>query len=1301
MTKLLKMDPIARCMIRDRHSLRQRLKKLITTPDPVLQAKLAEEIARSQTERDNRLASIPKLNFPDDLPVAEHRQEIALAISKHPVTIVCGATGSGKTTQLPKICLELGLGSAGMVGVTQPRRIAARSIANYLRQDLISPIERLVGHKIRFNDHTAPETLIKVMTDGILLAEIQKDRFLNRYETILVDEAHERSLNIDFLLGCLKQILPRRPEFKVIISSATLDAEKFSRHFHNAPVIEVSGRTYPVETRYRPLMIENDSEENDLEEVEEQSMETAIIAAVEELSKPGMHGDILVFLPGEQQIREIGETLQKRMGVGTELLPLYARLPGAEQQRIFHPGPLRRVILATNVAETSITVPGVHYVIDTGLVRISRISDRMRIQRLPVEKTSQSSADQRQGRCGRLAEGICIRLYSEEDYQARPRFTDPEILRTPLDAVILQMKSMQLGEIARFPFVDPPTLPAIRYGTRFLEELGALTENGELTTVGKQLARFPLPPGLGRILLEGGKFGRLKEILVLVAAMCVPDPREEPRERRDTARQAHARHADAQSDFIATLNLWKFIQQGRESNPSNNGLRRFLKENFLSRMRVREWMDIHAQLEEMCLEMGMRPNETEATYAEIHQAVLPGLLGNAGCKNDGKEYTGVRDSHFWVHPSSGLYKKPPAWIVAGELVETSRLYARMCAKIEPEWLEAAAGTLCRRSYSQAHWEKHQGQVMALERVTLMGLLLIANRKVHFGPINPVESRQIFIQTALVEGHFHSSAPFFLHNQAMIAEVRELEHKFRRRDLLTHDADRYAFYDAQLPERIYTARQFHEWYAHARKKDLRLLYFDREDVLGIDGEAASGEQFPGHLVIDGQEFPLEYTFDPGGSNDGVNVRIPISLLNQLSPLPFEWLVPGLLQNKILALLKALPKTLRRPLVPLPQTAEWCISQLTKHTGSLKVTLSKLLKLREGVDIPLDHWKTESLLNHLRMNFLIVDDADTRILGQGRDLEELKSLHCPDARQRFLKAPKAGWERQGILRWDFGPLPEQLVLENDGVRIQGTPVLQDDGSSVSLRLLDDPIAAREVTRQGLKRLFMLQISPTINALKRQLVFSSEANMAYLTLKMQKQKNCASLTDQILSRTALQVFLPIDDERIHDQEGFQARLQAGQKQFTKEAQTLFALTQSILSEYVRVRKGISQAQPSVLKECVPDIQEQLAFLLPPDFVQVIPNPWLERVPIYLQAIRIRLERCSMDPIKDARKADEPRFFWQEYHKRLQRHAKEKLHDPELEILRWMVEEFRISLFAQELKTIQPVSIKRLTAQLQKTIG
>ncbi|MEO5345480.1 MAG: ATP-dependent RNA helicase HrpA [Magnetococcus sp. YQC-9] len=1292
------------CLIRDRHHLRKQLAELtrqaaISPLDPARIADLNARIQQSREACQRRRDSVPALHFPEALPITARRAEILAAIRKHPVIIVRGATGSGKTTQLPKICLELDLSATGMIGITQPRRIAARSIADFLRQDLNDP-DRLIGHKIRFNDHTAPETLVKIMTDGILLAEIQSDRLLSRYAALVVDEAHERSLNIDFLLGLIKQILTRRPEFKLIISSATLDADKFSRHFGNAPIIEVSGRTFPVETRYRPRLVEAD-EESDLEEAEEQSLEQATLAAVAELSRPGMHGDILVFLPGEQQIREIGETLSKSVGIGTEILPLFARLPGADQQRIFQTGSQRRIILATNVAETSITVPGVRYVVDSGLVRISRISERSRIQRLPVEKNARASADQRQGRCGRVADGICIRLYSEEDYLARPQFTDPEILRTPLDAVILQMKALRIGEIESFPFVDPPASRAISQGMRFLEEIGAIDDEGQLTSIGKQLARLPVPPGLGRILLEGGKRGRLQEMLVLVAALCIPDPREEPLERRDAARQAHARHRDPNSDFIGLINVWKFIRQGRIDHPSNNGFRRFLKENFLSRVRVREWQEIHAQLEEMCLQMGHRANETEATYAEIHQALLPGLLGQIGSKLDQREFAGARENRFWIHPGSALHRKSPPWVVAAELVETTRLYARTCARVEPEWIEAAAGPLCRRAYFQAHWEKQLGQVMALERVTLFGLVLMANRKVHFGPINPVEARQIFIQSALVEGQFNSSAPFFVHNQAMITEVRELEHKTRRRDLLTADPERYAFYDAQIPPSLYAARHFHEWYAEARKKNPRILYFDREQVLRRDDGSISGERFPGHLIIDGREYPLEYTFDPGGHNDGVNARIPIALLPLLSPLPFEWLVPGLLPDKIHALLKSLPKAFRKPLVPLPQTAEWCMERLTSCTGSLKITLIQLLKSRSPIDIPLDAWQEDSLPDHLRMNFLIVDDGGTRILGRGRDLEALKNELCESARERLIKLPKTEWERSGIVRWDFGPIPEQVILDAGGIRMHGTPVLQDDGDSVSLKLMSDPTHAIETSRRGLTRLFMLHLASLLQGIRRQNPLTREASMAFLTMTMGKPGPHLAIVDQAIWRAVTVLFLPASGAIIRDPDEFQARLQSGRGRLISEVQAGMGAAQKILAGYAELRRMISQAPPQVLKEAVPDIQEQLVWLLPADFLLSVPDPWLERLPVYLTAMRIRLERCARDPLKDARAIGEVIPFWREYRRRYERHAKENLLDPELMMLRWMIEEWRVSLFAQELRTVMPVSAKRLAAQLQKSIA
>ncbi|MBF0294306.1 MAG: ATP-dependent RNA helicase HrpA [Magnetococcales bacterium] len=1292
---------IGRCMTRDRAPLLARWRAWHRQhpeqpPDPALE----EAIARSLAIRAQREASFPARDYPAFLPVAEQREAIQQAIRAHPVVIVCGETGSGKTTQLPKICLDLGLGAAGMIGVTQPRRIAARAIAEFLRNDLHTGESRLVGHKIRFNDHTSPDTLIKVMTDGILLTELQGDPLLTRYEALLVDEAHERSLNIDFLLGALRRIGERRRELKIIISSATLDAEKFSRHFGNAPIIEVSGRTYPVQTRYRPILVETE-EESEREEAEETSLESAIVEAVNELSLPGMHGDILIFLPSEHLIREIGERLRNEVGPGTEILPLFARLSGSEQQRIFQPGVPRRIILATNVAETSITVPRVHYVIDSGLVRISRVSDRMRVQRLPVEKCSRAAADQRQGRCGRLADGICIRLYSEEDYQARPRFTDPEILRTSLDAVILQMKAMRLGEIDQFPFVDPPTPQAIRHGTRFLEELGALSLEGRITDVGKKLARLPLPPRLGRILLEGGSQSRLSEILVLVAAMTIPDPREEPLERRETARQAHARFKDGHSDFIGLLNLWAFVQQGRIDHPTGNGFRRFLKENYLSRARVREWLEIHEQLLEMAQEMGMRPNEVPSGYEEIHRALLPGLLGNAGCKSELKEFLGARDSRFAIHPGSALHRKPPAWIIAGELVETSRLYARLCARIEPEWLEAAAGPLCRRSYAHAAWDRQAGQVTARERVTLFGLPLILDRKVHYGPINPAESRRIFIQAALVEGEFNSSALFFVHNQGMIAEVRELEHKSRRRNLLTDDGVRFAFYDAVVPEHIHSARHFHEWYSRARKQDPRILHFTWEQVMRDADGGVSGEQFPGHLLIDGHELALEYTFDPGGNNDGVNARIPMPILNRLTPQPFEWLVPGMLGDRILAMLKSLPKTLRRPLVPLPQTVEWCQGNLTFRQGSLKLALIKLLKAKTGLEFPLDSMPESALDDHLRMNFLVIDEVTDRVLGRGRDLEALKSTLGQDARERFRKVASGAWERKGMLRWECGSLPERVALDADGRTLYATPVLQDDGMTVSLRLQDDPDLALETHRRGVNRLFMLQLPGMIQLIKRKCVFSREENLLFLSLCLNKGDPPLSLAEQLLQRATANRFLPPDQEPVRDDATFQARLQAGRGGLVAEAEALFAQTRRILETYGQIHRILIRTQqPPTLQGALQDVNEQLSHLLPPEFLLATPDPWLGHLPRFLQAIRLRLDRCARDPLKDTRKTAELRPFLLEYRQRAQRHARERLIDPELTLLRWMLEEFRVSQFAQELKTSLPVSPQRLAAQLQRAL-
>ena len=1295
-------------MLRDKHNFIQRLQRIergVGKKEHKEQAnlqRLQQAVSASIAKREYRRVNLPTPKYPLSLPVVEKRDHIARLIRENQVIVLCGETGSGKTTQLPKICLDLGLGVAGFIGMTQPRRIAARSIAQFIADDLRDQKEtngqNAVGFKMRFVDRVRDETYIKVMTDGILLAEIQGDRYLNQYETLIIDEAHERSLNIDFLLGYIKHILPRRPDLKLIISSATLDTEKFSQHFNDAPIVEISGRTYPVEVRYRSLEIKSTG--NDPEEVEsasrEKELEDAVVEAVNELSSKDKQGDILVFLPGEREIREATEALQRERLPGVEILPLFARLSSGDQDKIFNPGLGKRVVLATNVAETSITVPGIRYVIDSGLARISRQGGRGQVRRLPIEKISQSSANQRKGRCGRLSDGICIRLYSEDDFLERPLYTDPEILRTALDSAILQMKAQRLGDVEQFPFVDPPPPAAIRDGVRGLEELGAINPQGQITDIGQQLARLPLDPRLANMILAAKKEGSLQEVLILAAALSIPDPRDTPREKREKANQYHQRHIDKDSDFIGFLNLWAFIEDGRNKAPSKNQFRKFLKENFLSYSRTREWWEIHRQLTRQVEDMGLTGNQQKATYSQIHKAVLAGLLGQVGLKTEKHEFTGTRQIRFYINPGSALFKKPPRWVMTAELVETTRLFARICARLEPEWIEEVAAKLCKRHYFEAHWEKKPGRVMALEKVSLFGLTLITNRKVHFGPIDPEESRRLFIQSALVEGQFQTNAPFFSYNQALIAEIRDLEHKSRRRDLLVDEKTLFEHYDNIVPKSSYTAAHFHHWYQNARKQNQRLLYFDKENLMRHEGESITGEKFPGHLLLNGREYPLEYHFSPGDGEDGISVLIPLPYLNQVQAHAFEWLVPGLLPDKLNALLKLLPKSWRRQLVPLPQTVELCLAAGWNPGHPLCSTLGLIIEQKMGIKIPANVWRHDDLPNHLRMNFKITDDGGQKLLEHGRNLEALQEKMGSKAKDQFQSLPKGDFEQKNKTRWDFGHLPQQVDLSVGHSNVNGFPAIRDDGNSVSLRLIDDPNLAAKMMRRGLVRLFALQLPQQVKQLKHSLKISQPMALAFSSFGKQ-ERLIADIIDLALDR----VFLPTNAEEIRDAETFANRLQSGRGKIVREAEDIAALAGRILMEFHGVRLTIKTAKQSpALKAVVSEVQEHLDHLMTADFLWQTPFIWLRHMPRFLKAVNLRLERRSQDPKKDSQKATELAPLWKQYQETALKHAKDEIQDPQLEIFYWMLEEFRVSLFAQELKTSIPISQKRLIKQWQKVL-
>ncbi|MBF0134956.1 MAG: ATP-dependent RNA helicase HrpA [Magnetococcales bacterium] len=1299
-------------MIGDRLHFQRRLQGMVQrlrrgeSVDPEQLGRLARAVANARERLELRAQRLPHPEFPQELPVAQRREEIARLIRQHQVIVLSGETGSGKTTQIPKICLELGLGVAGMIGVTQPRRIAARTIAAYLARDLKTEIGRLVGFKIRFSDRVGPDACLKIMTDGILLAETRSDPLLTQYDALVIDEAHERGLNVDFLIGYVKRLLPRRPDLKIIISSATLDTEKFSRHFQNAPIVEVSGRTYPVEVRYRP--VERPIEEN---ADDEPDLEQAILTAVDELAALQPEGDILVFLPGEREIRELAEAMRKHHPPQTEILPLFARLSTTEQNRIFEPSNRLRIVLATNVAETSITVPGIRHVVDTGLARISRFSGRSRIQRLPIEKISQSAADQRKGRCGRLSPGVCIRLYSEEDFNHRPRFTEPEILRSSLAAVILRMKDLDLGPADRFPFVDRPNPKAIRDGLRLLRELGAIDNAERLTETGRQLAKLPIDPRLGRMLLAGQKLAALAEVLIIAAALHVQDPRERPHESRDKADNFHRQFQDPQSDFMTLLKLWAFIEQGAAQAKSKRKFRQFLKEAFLAPFRVREWQEIHQQLTRQLKESGILINEVPAGYAEIHQSLLTGLLGNIGCKVERREFTGVRQMTFHVFPGSGLFRKPPAWIVAAELVETTRLYARTCAWIEPQWVEMVAASLCSVSYLEPHWNNDLGQVMAWEKVTFQGLVVVPRRAVHYGPLFPEAAREIFIQSALVEGSLKTRSPFLEHNQQLVNEIRTLEHQARRRDLLVEDREIHDFYDQRLPAHVHATLAFEFWLRQIEKTDPHYLFLTREILLQEGAAGIAGDLYPGHLIIQGQELPLEYHFNPGSEGDGISVRIPLPLLNQMPVDPFEWLVPGMLREKVQALLRTLPKGYRRHLVPLPVTVERCLATpLPGHSSLVQALAERIFRLL-GHHIPPEAWRPEGVADHLRMNFMIVAPDGDRILAQGRDLDQIRATLGREARESFQERPETPWERQGIVRWDFGDFPAMVAVQAGSRTIHAYAALRDDGDSVATVLLDAPEVAAETTRAGLRRLFLLQISRQIRELRKACQPGQAVRLAYAETGATQP-----LVEEIIQAAAERVFLAGSGDASRDsvsgivstneicpvptQSQFNDCLAQGTKAFFSTAMALHHLVTDILTRHHQIMLALAKTGTAAKSNLVPEIREQLAHLVYPGFLTETPPAWLAEYPRYLQAIVLRMERFALAPGKDRDRAATLAPFWKSFLDRQQRlrqyRRTQRATHPQLEQFRWLLEEFRVSLFAQELKTIQPVSPQRLNKWL-----
>ena len=1243
---------------------------------------------------------LPPIRFPEELPVSGRRAEIAQAIAANQVVIVSGETGSGKTTQLPKICLELGRGRQRLIGHTQPRRLAASSIARRIAQELDTPLGELVGFKVRFTDQTRPSAAIKLMTDGILLAESQSDPLLSAYDTLIIDEAHERSLNIDFLLGYLKQLLPRRPDLKVIITSATIDAERFARHFGTteapAPVINVSGRMYPVEIRWRPFTDEDDTDDRTLMD--------GLVEAVDECAIAGS-GDILVFLPGEREIREAAEALRKHHPPATEILALYARLSAEEQERVFRPGGARRIVLATNVAETSLTVPGIRYVVDSGVARVKRYSYRNKVEQLQVEPISQAAANQRAGRCGRLAAGICVRLYAEEDYARRPRFTDPEILRASLAAVILRMKSIGLGDVRAFPFVEAPPARAIADGYDLLAELNAVDDAGELTAVGAELARLPLDPRLGRMLLAARDNQALREMLVIAAALSVQDPRERPVEAQQAADQSHRRFADEKSDFLSFVKLWTHVHERFEHKKSNRKLTDDLKSQFISPRRVREWRDVHGQLASIVGELGWRLNTSAATFEQVHLSLLTGLLGNVGVKTldaDYREppYLGARGIKFHVWPGSGLGKKAGRWVMAAELVETSRLFARTIANIEPQWIERVGAHLLRKSWSEPHWEKKAGQVVALERATLYGMTVYHQRRVEFGSRDPAAARTLFIRSALVDGELdadgRSAPPFLAHNRRLVREIRELEHKTRRPDVLVDDELIYAFYDRQLPADVISARTFETWRKEAEKALPRRLFLDRDELMRHEAAGVTTELFPKSWTMRGVTMALTYHFEPGSPRDGVTLAVPLFALNQIDVQRCEWLVPGMLKEKVHLLLKSLPQRQRRHCVPLPEYAAAFVERHATELGEPKRPLLVALiddvrAERDVICLPQD-FKVEALPAHLTMNFKVIDEHG-RQLAMGRNLASLRAELGAQAQATFQQIAAADAKvaeglHDRITDWDFGELPELLEIRRGGQTLVGHPALVDRGDYCSLEVYDDAAEAQARHREGLQRLFRLQLREQIKFLERSLNGLQTAQMQASTVPSLAAAfpNFEALRDQLVATAIDRVCLA--EPWPTDATSFEARRQDARGKLNLIAQELARLLQTIVAEAAAVTKKLHGVRAHAA--AVADVEQQLQRLFGKHFLVATPPAQLVHYPRYLKAIAARLDRLKVDPARDSARLAEIAQFQVPWLRELA--ARKGVDDPRLEEFRWLLEELRVSLFAQELRTPVPVSTKRL---------
>jgi len=1271
---------------------------------------------RTPEELEHRLRNLPRPDYPEDLPVVAKRAEIAAAIRDHPVVIVCGETGSGKTTQLPKICLELGRGVHGLIGHTQPRRIAARTVAIRIAQELKSPLGHAVGYKVRFSDKLSQNSYIKLMTDGILLAETQGDRDLRAYDTLIIDEAHERSLNIDFLLGYLKRLMQRRPDLKIIVTSATIDAERFASHFavagKPAPVIEVSGRTYPVEVRYRPpgstltpgsSPADEPSGEGRYQAVRsgravpdsDEELTEAIVEAVAELAREKSDGDILVFLPGEREIRDATEALRKHHPKGAEILPLYARLSFEEQERIFKPHGARRIVLSTNVAETSLTVPGIRYVVDAGLARINRYSYRNKVEQLQIEKISRASANQRAGRCGRVAAGVAIRLYAEDDYNARPQYTDPEILRSSLAHVILRMKALRIGDVEDFPFLEAPSPRMIGDGYQLLAELGAVDAQKQLTTVGWQLAKFPIDPRIARMIIAAKQQNCLREVLIIASALSVQDPRERPFEKSEAADRAHAKFADDKSDFTAYLKLWDYFDESVKHKQSNRKLAQQLAEEFLSQRRLREWRDIHGQLASLVAELDMLPNEKPATPEQIHRALLAGLLGNIGFKTEEGEYLGARGIKFHIFPGSGLRKSKnenaPKWVMAGELVDTARLYARSVARIEPEWIEPLARDLVDRHYFDPHWERERAMVVAFERVTLYGITIVPKRLVHYGAINPKEARGIFIRQALVAGEYTTTAKFIQYNQRLIKEVQELEHKARKRDVLVSDEVIYAFYDERVPQDIVNGAGFEQWRREVEQQHADHLLLTRDYLMRHAADNITENQFPDALLVGSDageiELKLKYRFDPGHALDGITATVPLALLNKLEPADFDWLVPGMIRDKVAFAFKALPKNWRRHLTPPTEHVTRFLEIEGAAQGAFADALARYATRAAGVALAKEEAAAIDYPLHLRCNFRVVDESG-RELASDRDLVALKAQLGEAAQLTFSSGAQgdaSGIEREGIRTWDFGELPPTITFTRGGRKVTGYPALDDDGDSVAIRLFDIKEAAQRSMRVGVVRLMRLALKEQLRQLEKGLKGFDQA-----ALQLRGIASPDDLRADLIAAICDRAFIG-EDELPRGSKAFEDQVKRARTRLPAVSEAALRLFSAIAAEQHQLSLALGAAKGN-LSRPANDIRTQNQRLIHKGFFSATPWPQLAQLPRYLKAAQLRLQKYPANIERDGKHAASIAGLWGRYEMRLDLQKKAGEVDPRLREFRWQIEELRVSLYAQELKTPYPVSYKRL---------